>query len=258
MEIGHPHRAKNGRKIRHAPLRSTIRPPPYTLSFAFIPLCFLTVPPVLLYRPRIMSRILPPSRPRRDKDRIAQILNFFKDSDTLLTIVFVRGYYLDSMGAAGRDDRNIYDDACFVATSDFTVFESYNANTNPSFIRRGGRNLAQLDLGVYRFYRGMHKRRYAALRAFPEGREMPVTRDGKPSTAQYINIHKGSTSETVKDVVWSEGCLTLPDTQYGDFVMRVWTAMDRLKLETVRVILLENKATPSGQKLFDGKGRIVA
>jgi hypothetical protein len=162
------------------------------------------------------------------------------------------------MGAVGKDDINIYDDACYLVGDGFRLFESYNANTNPSFVRRGGRRLAQLNLGGYRFYRGMHRGKYRALRAYPEGVVLKVTREGQPSTAQYINIHKGSTNPASRDIVWSEGCLTLPDTQYGDFVLRVWSAMDKHNVDTVRVVLIENRETPQGQKWFDGAGKVVA
>lgn len=205
-----------------------------------------------------MSIILPPKRPHRSLERLKAVLAFYKQSINVPVIVFVRGYYLDTMGKPGTDDLNIYDDACFLIGNDFKLFESYNANTNPSFMRRGGRALAQLNLGKYRFYRGMHKNKYPALRAYPEGVTLPVTREGKLSTGQYINIHKGSTNYRANDIVWSEGCLTLPDTQYGDFRQRVWAEMDRVHADTIDVILLENRQTKSGQQFFDGQGNVVA
>lgn len=199
--------------------------------------------------------ILPPSRPARSRPKIDAVLRHYGAKDDRLSIVFVRGHYLDSMGAKGKDDLNIYDDSCFIVAPG--VFESYNANTNPSFVKRGTRRLAQLDLGRYRFYRGMHKGKYRALRSYPEGIIQPVTREGKPSTAQYINIHKGSTNPRATDIVWSEGCLTVPDTQYGDFVLRVWTAMDRLGQQVVDVFLIENRQTPVGQRWHDEKGVVI-
>ncbi len=81
----------------------------------------------------------------------------------------------------------------------------------------GGRALAELNLGRYQFYRGLHRGRYKALRSYPEGVHLPCTRNGVASTAQYINIHKGSSNPRAKNVVWSEGCLTIVDTQYNDW-----------------------------------------
>lgn len=201
--------------------------------------------------------ILPPSRPHRSRELLEAVLEHYEHPQTKPVVVFVRGHYLNTMGKAGKDDLNIYDDACFVLGNSYKLFESYNANTNPSFVRRGGRNLAQLNLGKYRFYQGLHKKRYKALRAYPEGVLLPVTRDGVLSTAQYINIHKGSTNHKARDIVWSEGCLTIPDTQYGDFILRVYAEMDRVGHKTIDVLLLENRSTPSGQRLFDALGNVV-
>lgn len=205
-----------------------------------------------------MKVILPPARPRRDKDRISKILKFFELGNSLPIIIFVRGYYLDSMGVKGKDDLNIYDDAAFLVGDGLGLFESYNANTNPSVPFRGGRYLAQLNLGRYRFAQGLHKGKYKALRSFPEGVTLPCTRNGELSTCSHINIHKGSTNPKAADLVWSEGCLTIPDIQYGDFIARVYDAMDRHDMKTIDVILLENRGTHVGQRLFDSGGRIVA
>jgi hypothetical protein len=162
------------------------------------------------------------------------------------------------MGVAGKDDSNIYDDAAFLVGDDLRLFESYNANTNPSVPFRGGRYLAKLNLGRYRFYQGLHKGKYKALRSYPEGVSLPCTRNGELSVCSHINIHKGSTNPKANDVVWSEGCLTIPDIQYGDFIARVYDAMDRHGMETIDVILLENRGTHVGQRLFDFAGSVVA
>lgn len=201
--------------------------------------------------------ILPPSRPKRNAGRIRAVIEHYKCNASLPVIVFVRGHYLNTMGIAGRDDLNIYDDAAFIHSNGGRLLESYNANTNPSFVRRGGRNLAQLNLGKYRFYQGLHKGKYKALRAYPEGVTLPVTRNGVLSIAQYINIHKGSTNTRAKDIVWSEGCLTIPDTQYGDFIMRVYAEMDRVGVETVDVLLVENREKDGVQRLFDHTGSVI-
>ena len=203
-----------------------------------------------------MSRnILPPARPKRNRELIDAVIRHFHLNPQELNVVFVRGHYLDSMGTVGKDDINVYDDACFIVAPN--LFESYNANTNPSFVRRGSRRLAQLNLGRYQFQQGLHKNRYKAFRAYPEGVLLDVTREGKPSTAQYINIHKGSTNHKATDIVWSEGCLTIPDTQYGDFILRTYEAMRLARQKIVEVVLVENLKTNDGQRLFDHQGRRI-
>ena len=205
-----------------------------------------------------MKRILPPSRPRRNEDKIKSILRAYGlDKTDKPVLVFVRGYYLDTMGVTGQDDRNIYDDAAFLYWPNGGAVESFNANTNPSFIKRNGRSLAQLNLGSYRFYKGLHKGKYSALRSYPEGVVLDCTREGKPSTCSHINIHKGSTKTEAEDVVWSEGRLTIPDTQYLDFITRVYDSMTKAMIKVIEVVLVENRATNNGQAIFDHNGRII-
>ena len=150
-----------------------------------------------------MSQILPPSRPHRNKARIEKALIHFAPDFKTPVLLFIRGHYLDTMGRENVNDRNIYDDSVFLVSEGFKIFESFNANTDPAFVRRGNRDLAMLDLGRYRFYKGKHRGKYNALRAFPEGVLLPCTRNGKPSTCQYINIHSGSTNPLALDVTHS-------------------------------------------------------
>jgi hypothetical protein len=203
-----------------------------------------------------MSKILPPTRPHRDKSRIAKVLTHFKLRLETPSLVFIRGHYLNSMGKANANDLNIYDDSVYLVSENFRIFESFNANTDPAFVRRGNRALAMLNLGKYRFYQGKHRQQYNALRAFPEGVVLPCTRDGQPSTCQYINIHRGSSNAKALDVTNSEGCLTIPSIQWTEFITRVYDAMNRQRAKTIDVALLENRGTP--QRWFDQNGVMVA
>lgn len=198
-----------------------------------------------------MAAIIPPARPNIDVPQLIRAAEYGKLSRLEASLIFVRGHYLNSMGDAG-DDQNIYDDSVYLLLPDWEEAISFNANTNPSFEKKGGRLLALLNLGKYLFQKGKHRNRYAALRAFPEGVRLPVTRGGKPSTAQYINIHKGGTSG--KDVTWSEGCLTIPAPQYDEFIKAVYGAMDKTKQKVISVLIVENRQTQNGQKWFFSDG----
>lgn len=127
-----------------------------------------------------------------------------------MIVVGIRGYYSDTMGKPGQNDRGIYDDAIFLVTPN--AFAAFNANTDPSAQYREG--LACLKPGVYYAHRfDLHKGEYLALcqRSGP----VIVHRDGTGSvkagtvdergTCQGsgfwkgefgINIHKGGYGTT--------------------------------------------------------------
>lgn len=114
-----------------------------------------------------------------------------------LLVVGIRGYYRNTMGAPGVNDRGIYDDAIFLHTPSATA--AFNGNTDPSRFRKGvgkgaAKGMACLNTGVWRVHRfDKHKGKYLALcqRMGP----VTVTRDGDPpyeDTGDFgINIHDG-------------------------------------------------------------------
>lgn len=148
-------------------------------------------------------------------------------ADNPLLIVGVRGYYRDTLGAVGRNDRAMYDDAIFIVARE--AFVSFNANTDPSRYRKGrgkgsGKGMASLNPGIWKAHRfDLHSGKYLAL--CQRSGEVTVTRDGDPPYADTgmfgINIHKGGINTTS-----SEGCQTLPPSQWPAFIN---TAVDQAK-----------------------------
>lgn len=182
-----------------------------------------------------MSNIIPTDRPKLTEAEARKIVRAkLGASAPKLVLIGVRGYY-SKMGRTPGNDINLYDDALFVVGGSYRTF---NANTDPSFVIRRGKALASLNPGNYKFYKGKHRGRYNALRPHPEGVALPCTRNGKPSTAKYTNIHKGGTSGT--DVTWSEGCQTIPAPQWSEFIKLVYKEMDTNKQSTVDYILITN------------------
>lgn len=131
-----------------------------------------------------------------------------------LLVVGIRGYYLNTMGKKGANDRGIYDDAIFLVTPD--VFASFNANVDPSVFRT---RIATLMPGIYYSYkfdthRGKNKKYWHKAICQRKGK-VTVKRDGWKHLDKGnfgINIHRGGRTRTS-----SLGCQTLPPTQYGAF-----------------------------------------
>lgn len=137
-----------------------------------------------------------------------------------LVVIGIRGYYRDSMGAPGVDDRGIYDDAIFVDTAQATA--AFNGNTDPTGYRKGRgtdegtRGMASLNPGVWYAHRfGMHRGKYLAL--CQSAGEVTVTRDGEPPYPHRgsfgINIHRGGYATTS-----SLGCQTIHPAQWDGFI----------------------------------------
>jgi lysozyme len=134
-----------------------------------------------------------------------------------MVVVGVRGYYRDSMGKPGVNERGIYDDACFILGRE--TFAAFNSNTDPSAWRKG---VATLLPGCWPYKPGNHGISrpgggYPAFRPATRGEALPVKRDGesvipskRPGIA--INIHKGGWNSTS-----SEGCQTIHPSQWDAF-----------------------------------------
>jgi lysozyme len=152
-----------------------------------------------------------------------------------VALVGIRGYYRDSMGEVGKNDRGIYDDAIFLISPN--AYATFNANTDPSIKRKG---IAVLKPGVHRYRKGKHGLSkpgggYPALRPATPGEQLPVHRDETgDSMGIAINIHKGGTRTTS-----SEGCQTIHPSQWPAFIALVYAEMDRAGQKTIPYLLVE-------------------
>jgi hypothetical protein len=169
--------------------------------------------------------ITPPSRPRLTRpeleERIRAAFNVQPADLPPFYICGIRGYYRDTMGKPGANDRGIYDDALFIVSPN--VFAGFNGNTDPSTHRQ---RIANLEPGIWPSYQFDTHRGSAPHPAICQ-RKGPVTvrRDGVGlDTGMFgINIHMGSNSGTS-----SLGCQTIPPAQ--------WVAFYQLaKAEAVRL-----------------------
>jgi lysozyme len=144
-------------------------------------------------------------------------------------VLFVRGYYRDSMGKVGVNDRGIYDDAAFVVGPD--TFSSFRANADPSVYRNG---ISSVMTGWDEYRPGNHGISrpgggYPAFRPATPGERVAVTRDGEPGRSARDgvanNIHKGGYRTTS-----SEGCLTIYPDDWAAFHALVHMELKRLGL----------------------------
>jgi lysozyme len=156
-----------------------------------------------------------------------------------VALIGFRGYYQDTMGVPGKNDRGIYDDCiCIVAPG---IFSAYNANTDPSRHKPG---VASLIPGVYPYHKGKHgitthaDGGYWAFRPATPNEAVPVTRDGQEGTSMgiAINIHKGGYNSTS-----SEGCQTIYPDQWLEFQTTVYGLMTKYKQDLIQYCLIEWK-----------------
>jgi len=139
------------------------------------------------------------------------------------------------MGKPGQNDRGIYDDALFIVTPNH--FTAWNGNTDPSAWRSG---IATLVPGVHLYRMGNHGISrpgggYPAFRPATPNEELPVSRDGviNPRPGIAINIHRGGRNTTS-----SEGCQTIPPSQWDAFYAALSGQMKTHKLQTFPYLLV--------------------
>jgi len=161
-----------------------------------------------------------PNLPAIDARKVLKAKGFETGAARPVVVIGVRGYFLNSMGAAGKNDRGIYDDAAIVCLTDRCL--NFNFNTDPSAYREG---IATLALGIWYFIAGKHKVNYDAPRGYPAFRQfgqVKVLRDGEPSEVGNfgINLHHGGNSGTS-----SLGCQTVPPDQWDEFRTTVYKAL---------------------------------
>lgn len=189
-----------------------------------------------------MPAALPPSKPQASRDRIVRaIIQAGKSFDNEVILVGVRGYYRDSMGEKGKNDRAIYDDAAFIISP--LHFSSWNFNTDPSVFKKG---IATLVLGAHRYKMGNHGISrpgggYPAFRPATPSEELPVSRDGVavPWNGVAINIHRGGNATTS-----SEGCQTVPPSQWDSFYASLSGQLKKLQQKEFTYLLLDVSQLP--------------
>lgn len=177
--------------------------------------------------------IVPVSRPEISHDFAISLMREAKILEPVC-VLGRRGYYRDTMGVKGKNDRGIYDDAIAIITP--TAFATFNANCDPSAFRR---TIANLKAGVWRYKIGIHgmskpaERRYTAL---VQAGPVTVLRDEAGEDTGYfgINIHRGGFNTTS-----SLGCQTIYPPQWEAFIALMKNEVARYQVKTFPYLLTE-------------------
>ena len=166
-------------------------------------------------------------QPRITEMRVREILEANGVDQSVAAVLAIRGYYLDSMGEPGRNDRRIYDDAIVIASPRGIM--AYQGNTDPNGFRKGsgkgaGKGMAMLRKGIHWYGTGKHKGRLA----FRQCEKVTVIRDGDPPCIDIgfhaINIHSGGVRSTS-----SLGCQTLPPANWAQFRPLLYSLLEEFK-----------------------------
>lgn len=182
--------------------------------------------------------MIPPNRPQLTREALFERIRNTHPAWTPppFFVAGIRGYYRDSMGAVGRNDRGIYDDALFVVSPH--AFAAYNANTDPSVSRP---RIAVLEPGIWPCYQfDVHGGSVPHPAICQRKGPVTVRRDGVGlDTGMFgINIHRGGVRGTS-----SEGCQTIPPKQWeGAYALAKGEAIrvfgNRWNRETITYVLL--------------------
>lgn len=193
----------------------------------------------------VIMSIFPATKPKLSQDEVLKIIkkSGVDSSKYPVCLVAIRGYYLNSMGKAGQNDRGLYDDAFFWVTPNGMM--SFNGNTDPSSVRKGkgtgkSKGMAQLVDGVWYYKTGIHNGSVPHP-AFRQADKVTVKRDGIDQdyfeTGWFgINIHRGGNKSTS-----SLGCQTVPPAQWNAFKELGYGELKRFKQAVFPYILVEQK-----------------
>lgn len=175
--------------------------------------------------------MLPKTRPEATREGV---LGWISKAPSAPFLVGRRGYYRDSMGVKGKNDRGIYDDAIFLILPDGRM-KSYNANTDPTRLKP---RVAQLKEGTWHYQVGTHnisKAKHRRYEALVQAAAVTVARHNAGDDTGWfgINIHKGSRNSTS-----SEGCQTIHPDQWDGFMKDVKAAIEASGRKSIPYVLV--------------------
>lgn len=177
---------------------------------------------------------LPKSKPQAKRNQVETYLQHIDRDVYQCCLVGIRGYYLNTMGKPGVNDRKIYDDAIFLLGPE--TFAAFNANCDPGAFQK---HMANLKAGTWFYKLGIHglsKPKDRQYRALVQAADVTVVRDleGEQTGRFGINIHRGGTTK-----VSSIGCQTIVPAQWPAFIALVEAELKKVNQKVIPYILVE-------------------
>ena len=152
-------------------------------------------------------------------------------------VVAIRGYYKNSMGKPGQNDRGIFDDALILMGPNY--YNTFNGNTDPRIVKAG---VGMLLPGWHLFKQGWHgygkASGHKAFRTANAREVLPVLRDGLVGIKEgvTVNLHKGGQFNTN-----SIACQTVIADQWLEFQQEAYKLMDKEGQKVLPYLLLEQE-----------------
>ncbi|MEL6960672.1 MAG: glycoside hydrolase family 19 protein [Pseudomonadota bacterium] len=148
--------------------------------------------------------------------------------------VAVRGYFRDSKGKPGRNDRGIYDDALFLLGP--AGYDAYPFNVDPSRHRKGIASIRVDQAVCYKPGPHGYRRKGGPYPAFRQHEKCWVHRDnGRDQFGMFhVNLHRGGWNGTS-----SLGCMTVERGIWVTVRDKIKSHLRAAKQETFYVIVLE-------------------
>jgi lysozyme len=184
-----------------------------------------------------MIRVLPGARPQLPREAAEKLLAAYGIAIDRCVILGERGYFRDTMGEKGKNDRGIFDDALVIISP--RTYRTFNGNTDPS--TKGGR-LAVLQPGAWQMKRGIHHPGTpGAYKCLVQAGPVTVLRDnGVKETGEfYIHVHHAGFNTTT-----SAGCQTVYMGQWDEFRDLYEAEMDFYKQDEITYVLTVNEDAP--------------
>lgn len=183
-----------------------------------------------------MTPILPAARPRITHEEALKIIAAYGVTVDRAVVLGIRGYYSDTMGIPGQNDRGMFDDALIIVSP--RLYQTFNGNTDPS--ETGGR-LAVLQPGAWPMKQGIHHPGTpGAYRCLVQAGPVTVLRDNgvKESGEFYIHVHHAGFNTTT-----SAGCQTVYRGQWDEFIELYEREMAFYEQEEITYVLTAAEET---------------